>query len=149
MSNPNTKPVQRWAINSLIVLGVFMVVDLLFHLFWPTQNPYMDSLLEKLLYTTVFAGLYAHIYDKASQEFHIGSHKVLNGLVFSLLFCAIIFMAVGLMLWVGSAIYIYVLHGFHGAPPPPDTRQAGEIGTQIVLAGTVLSSTGKTEDNPR
>ena len=139
----------RWALNSLIVIVAFLIVDLLFHIFWPTSVPYMDNFLEKLLYTTVFAAIYAHIYDKASQEFHMGSNKIFNGLIFSILFCVAILMAVGLMLWLGSTIYIYLLHGFHGAPPPPEERELLLTGTQIIVAGSSLSTVGKTEGTPR
>ena len=159
MAMSKSNPVQRWLLNTLIVIVAFLLVDLLFHLFWPTAVPYMDSFLEKVLYTAGFAAVFAHLYDKSSQEFclknavedgtvSLGS-KVLNGFIFSLLFCLVIFMAVGLLLWLGSTIYIYVLHAFHGAPPPPEDRDLLLTGTQIVVAGGSLSTIGKTEDNPR
>jgi len=151
--------VQRWLLNTFIVVVMFLIVDLGFHFFWPTDIPYMDGFLEKVVYTTLFAAVFAHLYDKSSQEFclinavqngkvSVGS-KVLNGFVFSILCCLVIFMAVGLMLWLGSTIYMYVLDGFHGAPPPPDTRSTVLIGTQVVVAGGTVSAVGKTEDNPR
>src|SRR6187551_2927565 len=98
MPTTNPKSFNHWALNSLIVIVAFLIVDFLFHILWPTSIPFMDNFGEKLLYTTVFAGIYAHIYNKASQEFHVGTNKLFNGLLFSLLFCLALFMAVGLML---------------------------------------------------
>ena len=150
--SPTPSPFNRWALNFIIVLAAFLVVDVLFYFWlWKNPNPYLDGIGEKLMYTAGFSAIYAHLYDKVSQRWQIakGLPKWVNGLVFNIIFCFLILMAIGLLIGMASVVHIYILHAFRGIIPPPEARQSVVFATQVVIAGTGLSLVGKTEDNPR
>lgn len=145
-------PLNRWALNFIIVLFAFLIVDALFYFWlWKNPNPYLDGIGEKLMYTTAFSAIYAHLYDTVSQRWRIakGLPKWVNGLVFNIIFCFAIFMAIGLLMGMSSIVCIYVLHAFRGILPPPEVRESVLFASQVVIGGAGLSLVGKTEDNPR
>jgi hypothetical protein len=146
-----------------------MILDFIFYgLIFKGPMPYHTDLVEKLFYTFLFAALYGHLYNKASYIWrpngkegfvHKGKFvpdtelckasgsKILNGIIFSLLFSAVIITVMLLSKFVISNVYIYILDGIRGIPE--DGGDTGVLVAKVVASSTALESKGRTEDDPR
>jgi hypothetical protein len=151
LSTSVTPSFLKYVLNVMLVTSIFIVVDLLFHfVLWPVPEPYGASFVNKFIFLLLLAVLYVPFYKNLSGYWpKIGASGMVNGIFFNLMLLGILFLAIMFMEFIISFFYVDLLQGIRGVPPPPDTRQAAETGTQLVMAGISLSGTGKTEDNPK
>jgi hypothetical protein len=155
-------------LNTIIVAAVFMIIDYLYYgLIAPGPDPYGSDLLEKFIYTVLFSLFFAHLYNRSSRIWRPNSDeaflfknkvvadtdlckpsfaKISNGMVFSLLVCAVIIMAMELATLVISTVYLYVLHGARGIPA--DSTDSAVFVGKVLISGVALEYTGKTEGDP-
>ena len=161
-------PVLILLINTLIVFIMFMLIDYIYYgLLFPGPDPYTVDLSGKIIYTVLFAVVYAHLYNKCSRIWRpnskeaflhnnkvvpdtqlcdLSTSKILNSIAFSLLTSGVILLAMFLCTYVVTTVYIYVLQGFHGVPE--DSGDSLLFVSKVVAAGVVMESHGKTEDDP-
>ena len=166
---PKPHPLSILLSNALIVFVVFMVLDFIFYgMIWKGPLPYHSDLIEKLVYTFLFAVLFGHVYDRASHSWRPNSilayihpnkyvpdtelcktsfSKILNGFVFSLIMSAIIILVMMMSKFVIAHIYIYMLDGIRSIPE--STGDTAVLVGKVVAASTALESKGRTEDDPR
>jgi hypothetical protein len=148
-------------INSAIVLAVFLGIDFLIYMkVFPGSNPYDFQLGSKLIFTVIMAVAYAQVYNMASYNWrpdstrgfffyaHNGKNdcgasipKILNGVIFSALVSVVILFCIALSAYFISYVYIFLLQGFHGEPPPRDVY---DVGGKLITAGILLEIGGKT-----
>lgn len=158
--------------NTLIVLVVFMVIDFLyFGVIKPGQDPYTQDIVQKIIYSLFFSLVFAYLYNKASRMwrpntdeafFYDGrvvadadlcknsSTKMLNGIVFSLLVCTVVILAMMLSTFIFTNLYIYLLHGIRGdiSQVTGGTEGACVLAGKMAFSAMALESTGRTEDDP-
>lgn len=166
MSSPPSKvsfaEVLFW--NILITAVVFFLVH--FVCYGP---PVFGSTFE-IIQTLLLSVAYAYLYTRASSNWRsdpktgflnspsmisaaasskIPWLRIGNSLLYSLLTFIIIVTSLYLAGMIMVNLYLFVLEGVRGAVPPPDTRDAGVVLGQVVMAGLGMELLGKTEDGPR
>ncbi len=155
--------------NTLIVTAVFMALDYIYYgLISPGPDPYDKDLLNKIIFTILFALVFSHLYNKSSRMWRpnnngdaflfkqkvvastdlckISISKLANGIVFSLLISAVILLAMWLATFVASTIYVYLLDGIRSLPA--NAGDTGTIAGKVVIAGVALECIGKTDSDP-
>lgn len=135
--------------QTLIVFAVFMIIDFVSYQLRAPGTPYSQDLVSKIIWTLVLAVAFSHLFNLTTQKWLPGKPKLISyttlaGAMFGLIIGIAFLAAMAVSFYMVDVIYVFILEGIRGVPPPEDGDHLVIVGGSVV-AGATVAYTGKEE----